>query len=254
MGGTYFGTDQVPAGRGKGMRLLDRGCRLSRFEENRTVKRTVFIAAGMMALAVAIYVGKLWAQTTGHPAPAPQSKVALVNLSYVIKNYEKWKAFQAEAKGSLAKYEANDAQWKAEGEKLAKELQQPTTTPDRRDQIESTLRDLKRKLDDNKAEATKLVNKKQEQQIVVLYSDIRTVVARVAQSRGYEMVFHFHDATTTQEFWGAQNIARKMQAPFMPMYYHDALDVSADVVTTLNSAYKTTAPRTPTAPAATGTR
>ena len=78
--------------------------------------------------------------------------------------------------------------------------------------------------------------------------DIRTVVERVAQSRGFEMVLHFNDAVTPQDYWSPQNIARKMQAgALMPMYYVGGLDISNDVVTTLNSAYK--APAAPAMPA-----
>src|SRR5262245_4205815 len=77
-----------------------RGPSLSWTREVRTVKRTVILAAGAVALSAALYVGNLWAQTGARPgtapapAPAPaaaepRTRVALINLTYVIKHYSK---------------------------------------------------------------------------------------------------------------------------------------------------------------------
>ena len=224
------------------MRPMDRDCRSSRFQENRTVKRTVITATGVAALALAIYVSQILAQA---PRPAtsvaaePKTKVALVNLSYVIKNYSKFKTFQEELKTAVGPFQVKDAGYKTEGEKLAKDLQQPTTKDDKREQIEKRMVELKRLIEDNKQDANKALVKKQEEQLRILYMDIRTVVERLAQSRGFEMVLHFNDAVTQQDYWNPQNIARKMQAgALMPMYYVGSLDISNDVVTTLNSTYK----------------
>ena len=100
------------------------------------MKRTVIVAAGVLALGVAICVGRLWAQQTGaRPAAAePKTKVAVFNLTYVVKNYEKFKAFQEDLKASVSPFQGTDSGLKAEGEKLAKELQ-GNVTADRREQI-----------------------------------------------------------------------------------------------------------------------
>jgi Skp family chaperone for outer membrane proteins len=205
------------------------------------------VAAGVVALGVAICVGRLWAYPQGAPAAEPKTKVALFNLTYVVKNYEKFKAFQEDLKASVAPFQGKDAAFKAEGEKLAKELQQPQTNNDRREQIEKRLTELKRLIDDNKQDANKTLVKKQESQLTILYQEVRGVVEKVALSRGFEMVLHFNDATTQQEYWSPPNIARKMQAgALMPMYWAGSLDISVDIVTTLNAAYKSTGrPATP---------
>jgi Skp family chaperone for outer membrane proteins len=228
------------------MRLLDRGCRLSRFEENRTVKRTVLVAAAVVALGVAIYMGKLWAQTGGNngAVAAPQTKIALINLTYVIKNYDKFKAFQEDMKREAGPYQAKDASFTAEGEKLYKELNTPTTSAERKDQIDKRLKELKRLAEDNKAEGTKALSKKQEQGVRTLYMDVYGVAERIAKSRGFEMVLQFNDLIDQQEYWSAQNIQRKLStAACTPMYYHAGLDISHDVATTLNSSYKSAAAR-----------
>jgi Skp family chaperone for outer membrane proteins len=197
-----------------------------------------------VALLGALLAGRLAAQP-GRPAAVaePKTKVALINLTYVIKNYKKFTTFQDEIKSSVSPFQVNDTKYKQEGEKLAKELQQPTTKDERREQIEKRIVVLKRLIDDNKVEANKTLTKKQEEQLKILYMDVRQVVERVAQSRGFEMVLHFNDAVEPRDYWNPQNIARKMQAgALMPMYYTGALDISNDVVQTLNSSYKAPAP------------
>jgi Skp family chaperone for outer membrane proteins len=203
----------------------------------------------LMGLGVAIYVGKVSSQTGSgaSPAPAaaaPQTKIALINLTYVIKNYEKFKAFQEEMKREAAPFQKTDAALTAQGEALYKENSAATTTAERKDAIQKQLMELKRKAEDNKAEGTKVLGKKQEQGVTTLYLDVYQVAERIAKSRGFEMVLQFNDLVDQREYWGAQNIARKLQtAACTPMYYNAGLDISHDVVTTLNSSYKNAAPR-----------
>ena len=204
------------------------------------MKRTVYVAAGMLALSLAIVVSaKLKAQGTTATAPkpaAPTTKVAIMNLTYVVNNYDKFKTFKDEIKAAVDPFQKNDEKLKDQGKRLAEEGAKTGVTPERREQIEAQLKDLQRKIEDNKNEAQKVVGKKQEQQLFILYSDVHTVCKRVAEARGYDMILHFNDATESKEYWSAQNIARKMQAgSLMPIYYNPALDVSNDVLQTLNA-------------------
>jgi Skp family chaperone for outer membrane proteins len=235
---------------------MDRGCRQSRstrlrdgrerFQGEPNVKRTVIVAAGVVALGVAVYVGQLWAQNRAPAAPAAEAKtkVALFNLSYVIKNYAKYTAFQEEMKTAVAPFQAKDNSLKAEGQKLAQEAQLPTTKPERREEIEKRLGELKHLIEVNKTDANKALGKKQEEQLRILYMDVRTVSEKIASSRGFEVVLHFNDALG-DEYWSGPNIARKMQAgALIPMYWTNSLDISTDIVTTLNSSYKGARPAT----------
>lgn len=210
------------------------------------MKRTVYAVGGVAALALAVVVSaQLWAQgtTPTRPAtttaPAPQTKVALVNLSYVLKGYQKAKSFSEEMKTAVKPFQDNDTKYQKEAEGLSKEAQDAKTTADRRDAIAKRMKELQRLVEDNKNDAQKVVGKKQEEQIKILFMDVHAVVTRVAQARGYEMVLQFNDATESLEYWSAQNIVRKMQAgALMPIYYVGGLDISKDVLETLNSSAK----------------
>jgi Skp family chaperone for outer membrane proteins len=203
------------------------------------------VAAGMMILSLTIFVSqRLWAQTTpARPtAPAATSKVALINLSYVVKGYDRFKAFNEELKASVKPFQDKDNEYQKQMEALAKEAQDPKTTTERRDNLENQGKDLKRKMEDNKAAFQKTVGKKQQDQVKILYLDIYNVVSRYAQAHGYDVVLTFHDAPPTNDYWNPANIAHKMQIEaLMPMWYNSNLDISNHIVATLNASYKTSA-------------
>src|SRR5262245_56512270 len=225
-----------------------RGPSLSWTREVRTVKRTVILAAGAVALSAALYVGNLWAQpgarpgTAPAPAPAaaePRTRVALINLTYVIKHYSKFEAFSAELKEAAKPYQAKDTGYKNEAEKLAKDMADPKTTQEKREANEKRLREIQRLLEDNKNDAQKVLQKKQEEQLKILYLDVHSVVSRYAQSHNFELVLHYNDAITTQDYWSPQNVHRKLQlGALMPMYSAKGMDISAETVSTLNASYK----------------
>src|SRR4051812_34677490 len=104
----------------------------------------------MMALGLAIYVGRLSAQTGAQSprsaAAEPRTRIALLNLHYVIKNYKKYVTFQEEIKRSIQPLQQRDQAKRAELEALSKEAQSPTLAPDRRDSIEKKAKDLQREL------------------------------------------------------------------------------------------------------------
>jgi outer membrane protein len=207
------------------------------------VKRMFFALAGMSALTLAIFAGRLLyaqnaqsASSTPAAAPKTHTRVALLNLTYVVKNYKKFQTYQEELKKLVEPYQAKDTSWKAEGEKLAKDAQAAGVTQEKREEIERKLRELQRNIEDNKQEVQKVLVKEQEKQLKTLYLDVYNVVSRYAQAHNYEMVLHYNDAVTQEDYWSAANIARKMQTgALMPMYMTGGLDISANVVQTLNA-------------------
>ncbi len=205
------------------------------------MKRTVFVAAGVLVLGLAIVgVSRSRAQTPATPGTPPataKSRVATFNITYVMKNYEKFKTFEAELKATVATYQTNDTKLKEQGEAEAKKIL-PTTPQETKEAITRTLKALERKIEDNKAEAQTVMHKKQEEQLKILYMDVRQHVARLAASNGYELVMHYNDAITEADYNSAQNIARKLQAgALMPVYMANGVDISRDLVMSLNAAF-----------------
>lgn len=205
------------------------------------MKKTVLVMAGVAVLSLAVFLGsQVTAQTPSANTPTNKSRVALLNLTYVVKNYTKFKTFQEELKAAVDPYQAKDTAWKKEGEALVKESQAPGTTQQKREEIEAKLKDLQRKIEDNKVEASKLLNKKQGEQLKILYNDIRMAAYRYAAAHGIDMVLHYNDAITEADYNSEPNISRKMQAgALMPIYMAKGVDVSYEIVMALNQAAAT---------------
>lgn len=201
------------------------------------VKRLLGIGALALATAgIGFVASKITAQNTGAVRPAEaRSKVALLNLSHVLKNYTKAMAIQNELKDMFQPLQTRQKAKAAQMQQLAKEAQ---AKPDQREILERQARAIKRELEDLDNEAQTLLGKKQDETLVNLYKEVQDASSRVAMASGFDMVLHYNDATTSADYWSPANIARKFQAgACMPLYFTPGTDISADVINALNTAY-----------------
>jgi Skp family chaperone for outer membrane proteins len=197
------------------------------------MKGTLSIGSVLVLLAILLF-------TVHTPAVAPPTRiggtrVAVFNLTAVIKSYTKFKTFQAELKAAVDPFQARDTAWKKEGERLAKEAQSPDTTPQRKEELEEQLKDLQRRIEDNKARASKALQKRQGEQLAELYSDVERAARRLAKDRGYDLILHYNDATDDADRRSEANVTRKMQAgALIPIFAGPGVDISEDVAAALN--------------------
>src|SRR3989442_171490 len=148
------------------------------------VKKAWIIAAGMLVLGGAIVVtSKLTAQPTARPA-APQTKIALINLSTVIKDYKKYQQFQNDVKATIEKYQDNDKKIRAELKKAADALATPGLTEQQKGEWEKYAKAQQRLLEDNQNEAKMVLGKKSDEQMIILYREVRDACERYAQGQG----------------------------------------------------------------------
>lgn len=179
-------------------------------------------------------------------ASPPTGKVAILNLSYVVKNYNKYLDFSTKMKKDVEQFEVQAKGKKAAYDAIVKDASDPKNAP-QREKYEKDLKAVQREHEDITAAMKQYVSQKSDEQMVVLYREIQETAVRYANARGYEMVLHFNDApANTPDYYSPSNIARKMQAgALMPMYVNPALDISPLVVQTLNAGYKPAQPATP---------
>jgi Skp family chaperone for outer membrane proteins len=214
-------------------------------EENRTVKRTVAIVASLAALGVVAYVGsRLWAQGPAGAGAAAHSRVAVVNLLQVIKNYNKAKFYETELEETLKPFRTQAEKMKGDLLKWQNFLADPknNVTQEQKDQGEKSITTLKRQLEDLDKEARKAFGKKRETQVVQLYKEIDEVVKAYAPSQGFQLVLAYGEPVSSGDMFSAPNIARKLEGiqmggACMPMFVHGSLDITSAVVDTLNRAY-----------------
>jgi len=194
--------------------------------------------------------GDIVAQTGAARPAGTGSRVALINLSHVLKNYQKAVAFNNEMKDLISPLTQKQKGKAAQYEALVKEAQ---AKPEQREVYEKQIRQLQRELEDAANEAKMSISKKQDDMLVLLFKEIQEGCQRVAMAQGYDLVLHYNDATTSQEYWSAMNIARKLQAgACMPLHYGPGVEITNEVVSALNTDYSRTEPGAATGGAGAG--
>ena len=209
------------------------------------MKKTVLAAGGgLLALGVLCYVGSLWAQQQPNPAqPAqaaaapPRTRIALLNLTFVIKNYEKYKHFQSDLKAVMAPFMGTEENLRQEAETLRKTYEEAAKKgqPIPQAEYERKVKDLQRRKEDNDAEAKMMIGKKSDEEMKILYLDVVRAAQGYAASHDFDLVLHYNDATSPEDYLSVQNIARKLNAgALMPLYAAAGMDISQNVVELLN--------------------
>jgi Skp family chaperone for outer membrane proteins len=178
----------------------------------------------------------------------PGTRVAVVNINKVLKNYNKAQSLNATIRTKVQSYATQINAKKEEIQKLQTSLTNPTTTPQQKEQIEKQIVNLQRSLQDIDNEARKVISKEQGDIAVAIFREIEGVIKAVAASNNFDIVLSYPDATDEAEMYTQDNVVRKLAAQAaMPLYYKPHVDMTNAVIQTLNASYP--APAVSTAPA-----
>jgi len=198
--------------------------------------RSLFRVGGVyLTLGALVLISRLWADTK-QPV-APRTRIALVNLAYVIKHYDKAKAFQDALREESKSSDKRAKEMQARIDELTKELtDKPDLPADKREAIERRVTKMNRELEDFSDEARRSWNKKNDKAMVTLYGEVRQAVERHAKAHALELVLQFNDAAEEAEGNSPATIARRLQAPgCLPLYAAQGMDISKEILAALNN-------------------
>ena len=213
------------------------------------MKKTVLAAGGFIVLGIMCYVGassgQAQQQPSSYPQPAatpaaaaqPRTRIALLNLTYVIKNYDKYKHFQEEIKGIVEPFQKIDTSLRQEMEAMRKQVEDATRDGKtvQREELERRGKEIQRKLEDNSAEIKQKLGARSDEEMRILFMDVYDAAQRYASSHDFELVLHYNDAIERKDFLSSQNIARKLNTgALMPLIFMGSLDISREIVDMLN--------------------
>jgi Skp family chaperone for outer membrane proteins len=217
-------------------------------------KRIAFIAAGALVLCVGVYFStKLWAQPAAQPQPPAQTRVGILNMGYVLKNYAKVNNYTEEMKGHFTQFDAALKGMKDTIEARQKQLQDPKLSASDKEAVTTEITRLQREMEDKNNGMKKFVAAKTDEQMVTVYKDIQEAAQRYALSHNLDMVLTHIDAVSDADFLNPGNVMSKMQQrACMPLYYNKSMDVSKDIVDALNKNFQPPARTTPTSTPAPG--
>jgi len=173
------------------------------------------------------------------PPPIPKTKIAILNLQHVVKNYEKWRIFEEEYKSKYKNYDAEFEKIKKEGLQLKEQLAKMTADNPQAEPIKTRLKALDRQVQDLGDTAKAQLLKLQDDMSIHIYTEVEAAVGAYAKANDIDLVMQFNDGVLPTDKSNPQNIQRKMQTgACMPMYAVDGMDISATVIVMLNEHYK----------------
>lgn len=197
------------------------------------MKRSVIIAVGVALMGVAFYVGsQMQAQ-----APRPlQTRVALINMVQVLKNYKKAQNFESQIRDRAKTMEQQLKPYQDQLIKLRDEKSNPATTNQRKEQIDSQAKKLTFEGQQKEEELKKELIKINNEYVQQVYREVEQAVTAYARSQNYEMVLFYNDVVTAEDFYHPETLKRKLQLPaaLMPMMVSPGMDISDAIVKTLN--------------------
>lgn len=205
------------------------------------MKKMIFLVTGFAALIAGAYGSTyLFAQGGGGAAPAQQqgTRVAVVNIGEVFNKYERAKAFKEDLENTLKPYKDQAKKITEHIKQLEAELAKPQLPPVQRAQYEDAIKKDKRSLEDMSADISRLLGKKQEENLVLLWNEVNMGIKAVSDAYGFQIVLGYGDPIEKDLLHKFPNVNRKMQAmdlgSTVPLYIHGSVDISPIVVTTLN--------------------
>ncbi|GBD36248.1 hypothetical protein HRbin36_01369 [bacterium HR36] len=177
-------------------------------------------------------------------APASQKPptIAFMNYAEVMRLSDEAQDIKKVLQGEEQKfYEQLQAKQK-EIDEVRKQLA-ATTDQAQRDALERKGKDLEYQFNNIRSDAQKKLTRLANERYANLYFKVWNKVKAIADSQGYEVVFRFNedwrDAHKREVYYHPDRVmARLVGTNLWPMYYPQAADITAQVVTLLNREYQ----------------
>jgi Skp family chaperone for outer membrane proteins len=181
-------------------------------------------------------------------ASAPH-KIALIDISKVLKNYKKVDALRAEIKAEIAKSEPHRTSIGKKLETLKKRLGSGSLEPGsaKAAELEQQADSLKAELVVFNKNERKRILRREAQLLKTIHGEIKGVVKRAADAWGYTLVLRFNSSST--EATTPNSVVGELQRQVV--YHRAEDDITKPVIEFLNKQFlkQSPAPRTGAQPA-----
>lgn len=210
------------------------------------MKRTLAIIVGVAGITAAFCFGNHSAAQPGTAtppatkpvaAPAPlRTPVRIINMSHVVKNYNRWKNFQQEYKSIYQRdYEAKVEKMKTDLQAWTKHIENPKTADKDKETATKEIKRLQRDMQELSEDAKQKLGKMEMDKIVQIYKEIEDEVQRFAVANAIELVMHYNDAVEESDLRSPQNIHRKLgNGGCTPYFAAPGMDISNQILAQLN--------------------
>lgn len=212
------------------------------------MKKLTFAIAGLAALGGLIFlnarglgqgngVTPAGGSAPSSPSAAPTTKIGVVNILKVVKDFKKADTLGAQILNDAKKYEY---ELNAEKEKLKLRQANIATLPDaQKDQETKTVRDLINQLQDKDQAYQKDIRTRRDNMAIEINKNIQTVIDSLARQNGFDIVLTYPDITDEKEHNTIGDAMRHITTPGTMIAWHDRrLDITDECIRWLNYYFK----------------
>jgi Skp family chaperone for outer membrane proteins len=221
------------------------------------------ILAGLATLAGAAFLTSqmlVQAQGGGAAGAPAACKVGLINLAAVLKGYNKFSIYNNEIEKIRLEFEKKDKDLHNNLQLWQEYKTKPDRTAAEKEQADKNITQIARGIEANKQDYSTVRTKKSDEQMVQMYKEIEAAVQKFSSPNGFQLILHYSEPLSDTDKYAAPNVQRKLVGPgssggVCPVYMAQGMDISQDIVNTLNTMYPATPvamPSTPAQPTAPG--
>jgi Skp family chaperone for outer membrane proteins len=204
----------------------------------------ILLVTGCAVLAAGAYFGaSLFAQGTATPPTTPAAptgtKVGVVNVGYVFNGWKKATRFKDELERAAEPFNKQAKVLQEEMVRWDTEVRsKPGMSKAEVDSRQEAIKKNKRELEDLAGNMRKLLGKKSEDNLVMLWKEANECIKGVSEAYGFSIVMGYGDPLDKGLMDLFPNVNRKMNAmdggAAVPLYVHASSDLSDAVTRTLN--------------------
>lgn len=210
----------------------------------------------MSALVCLGYAGQASAQAPAAgapPAAAPAAKpttgrVSVFNVAKVMKDYKRWQHFakvmndkRTAASGDLVKLRNTIAE-------LQNKMQSEPIKA-KQEELARNVTEIQRQFEDKEKQYRKALDEESAGYLRNLFAEIQQCVRAIVEANGYDIVFAYPDAITSEELNSPLYYDLKLRPPAaMPFYVSPNVDMTEVLIATLNQNFPVPAGAAPAAP------
>jgi len=201
------------------------------------MKKLIPFGAALLALAAVMHHRGTDAQAQAPAAAAASgSKIRLVNIAKVLRNYAKANVMGKEITEIRAVLVQKMTKLRADIETKRAEMVKTATPQAKKEEMERDITAIQRQIQDLDREAQKQLGSMSNDTIVKVYKDIKDVIERIAVANSLELILCYPDASLPAEENTAAVAQLKLQTPAAMPFYHRGLDITDFVIDALNKA------------------
>jgi Skp family chaperone for outer membrane proteins len=197
----------------------------------------------MATLGIGVYLGsQVWAQQGAGQGAAVsreplKTRIAVVNLRQVLKNYKKFKNAQEDIKKKIEQAQKEFKPLEDQVTVKQARLKVQDISNAEREQIERELKKLLTEGQDKKEEISKTIRTFAGEISIQIFKEIEDAVNLVATHNAIELVLTYNDFNKDERdnYYNPSSVQQKlMTAPLMPMYIDPRMDITSMVTDMLN--------------------